>query len=630
MVVRFGKMGGGGFILPTAVVSGVIMLALLTASLQLAASSANALREQHYLQLAKEAAEAGMVWLRGCMQASQRPILNKSYPVNATSCKDPAPSASSPQYFYADTKIGMRYGATVSNPSNSADANKITSIGYVDLMRPSGGVWKTVSYANTTIVSELDLSAGGTVIFNEGYRKFVIRPDGAVWGWGDNGEGILLGAEAPRAQYVPARILTNVQKMIPSGAGTSRFVLRQDGSVWGWGESYPIIGDDRYHILGDRKEGVYPPVEIIASDTKDIFSVNGTIFALKKDNSLWAWGANEYGGVGNGKAGGSQRNPVQIMPPSPSPVIKMAGKSRVMALKSDGTLWAWGHGLSATPKKISIPAVQDMAHNYIRTLLLLRDGRVMFWEWGATSPDHINGLTNIKRVYNLFSAYYAIDSHGALFLWAEKGVTGILGDGSNRVYRHGYEHPAIAPTKIVDSGVISLRNIGSTVYTTSTESTSVTYALKSDGTLLGWGENKACELLNANRNMIILRPREIMRGVKKIDGNSSTDFTFHAAALLNNNDLVTWGAYSGDGHPQANRRGYYRCTPFRVMSNVKDVYATFGGYYAIDYNAQVWSWGMDSWSANPYRSPGAQLGRGMSARGNTPGLIRLPDWRIVY
>lgn len=498
------KWGGGGFILPTAVVSGVIMLALLTVSLQLAASSANALREQHYLQLAKEAAEAGMVWLRGCMQASQRPILNKSYPVNATSCKDPAPNASSSQYFYADTKIGMRYGATVSNPSNSADANKITSIGYVDLMRPSGGVWKTVSYANTTIVSELDLSAGGTVIFNEGYRKFVIRPDGAVWGWGDNSEGILLGTEAPRAQYVPTRILTNVQKMIPSGAGTSRFVLRQDGSVWGWGESYPIIDDDRYHILGDRKEGVYPPVEIIASDTKDIFSVNGTIFALKKDNSLWAWGANEYGGVGNGKVGGSQRNPVQIMPPSPSPVIKMAGKSRVMALKSDGTLWAWGHGLSATPKKISIPAVQDVAHNYIRTLLLLRDGRVMFWEWGATSPDHINGLTNIKRVYNLFSAYYAIDSHGALFLWAKKGATGILGDGSNRVHGHGYEHPAIAPIRIIDSGVVDFQH-----------SNRVMYALKKDGALLAWGSNDTCGLLDTDKQVVVLRPKEIMRSVKK-------------------------------------------------------------------------------------------------------------------
>lgn len=613
------KNGGGGFILPTAVVSGVILLALLTASLQLTASSANALREQHYLQLAKEAAEAGMVWLRGCMQASQRPILNKSYPVNATSCKDPAPNASSSQYFYADTKIGMRYGATVSNPSNSADANKITSIGYVDLMRPSGGVWKTVSYANTTIVSELDLSAGGTVIFNEGYRKFAIRPDGAVWGWGDNSEGLLLGTEAPRAQYVPARILTNVQKMIPSGAGTSRFVLRQDGSVWGWGESYPIIDDDRYHILGDRKEGVYPPVEIIASDTKDIFSVNGTIFALKKDNSLWAWGANEDGEVGNGKVGGSQRNPVQIMPPSPSPVIKMAGNGRVMALKSDGTIWAWGHGLSATPKKISIPAVQDVAHNYIRTLLLLRDGRVMLWEWGATSPDHINGLTNIKRVYNLFSAYYAIDSHGALFLWAQKGATGILGDGSNRAHRHGHEHPAIAPIRIIGSGVVDFQH-----------SNRVMYALKKDGALLAWGFNDTCGLLDTNKQVVVLRPKEIMRSVKKNYVGSSGLYGGRSAALLNNNDLMTWGAYPGDGGPLSNSVEHHRCTPFRVMSNVQDVFLTNTGYYAIDYNAQVWSWGMDSWSASAYRSPGAQLGRGMSARGNTPGLIRLPDWRIVY
>lgn len=643
-----------GFALPSVVVASIILLGMLALALQLSTTADGALKDQYYNQLAREAAESGMKRLRRCMKDGERPVANQNYAVNATSCKNPAPNSSLSQYLYTDGKIGVRYDTSLSSPLSGLESNKITSIGYVDVMRPSGGVWKTVRYVNVTIVSELDLSAGGIAVLSSQRQAYVVRPDGVAWGWGYNNSQ-QLGAGSGDT-YTPVRIIDNVKKIIganeqgdSAGALATKFALRKDGSVWGWGQSFynDPVQNRKYHLLGNRAHGNYPAVPIISGGVKDIFSVDSAIFAVKEDNSLWAWGRNENGMLGNGTENDAQPEPVRIMPASSSPVVKMlGGHSTMAALKADGTFWLWGmhtYYKSKVPVKLSIPPVEDVDGDNSDMTLLLRDGRVMGWRnlsnpWRTmTLPDYIGGLTNIKKIYN---PNYAIDHNGALYAW--NGL-GILGDGiDRRPGKSGYGSVLSAPVKIIDSGVVDLwrnyyyqRNTHPAI-NTHISSTSY-FALKSDGKLMGWGENQACEMLDTDRSSVVLRPKLIMNGVKKFYASKTArKNNAQFAAIMNNDDLMTWGHYPGDGSALAGQSHYFRCTPFRALGNVRDVYgigaSETGAYYAVDHNGNIWSWGNDgsvSSVAGTVNNP-SPLGRGNSAKGNVPGLIQLPDWKLLY
>lgn len=657
MIVRFGKMGGGGFILPTAVVSGVIMLALLTVSLQLAASSANALREQHYLQLAKEAAEAGMVWLRGCMQASQRPGVGLTYTPNATSCQNPAVNTSQSQYYFSDGSIGMRYEVMAINPTANIYTNRVTSTGYVDLLRPSGGAWRTISYGMTAAVSELDLLVTDFQVLNNDTVTHVIRPDGAVWYWGSS--PVTPIEQPPAYPYRgPKKILEGARRLVGCNNNSACFAIKHDGSLWVWGVAYGWSG------LGDAYT-ITTPSMVMPSGVKDLYivdhSISLRIFVVKDDNSVWAWGA----GANRGLLGyySDSRTPVQILPPSGVGIKKITGDIDVtFALMADGRLMGWGKpervgssggtGTRKTPVVVLHSGVEDVtlvnhnSPNARRTLAVMSDGRVMHWgfidrggnyfNYAASSyrqatPVYINGLSNIKRVFTGrdLRTYYAIDRSGRLFGWG-RAAFGMLGNGVND---RSDGVPISSPLLIIDGGVVDLKlnTLGEGDDPAPTGFRSAAFALKSDGTLWGWGWNDRCQQARSGSAMS-LRPVKIMDGVSKfytpeseanvyvITSSGSYAYGSNYAALKTDRSLWTWGEYVGDGE---HRRGVYKCAPYNVMNNVLKAHQRTGGsspgMEVIDSNGVLWNWG---WYG--------MIGRPDGAGAFKPGIVQLPDWRVVY
>lgn len=631
-----------GFMLPTVVVSGILLLMLLAASLQLASSSANALREQYYLQLAKDAAEAGLVWLQGCLRDYKRPQVGAVYVVNSQSCTNRAPDAARAKYLSKNGNVALRYEAVLRE--SSADAHRINSVGYVDLLRPSGDVWRTASYAHNSLLSEASLRLTKFSLRNAGLTFHFIRPDGGVWGWGYSQFGQLGGGSLNETAN-PVKVIDGVKKVINGydelGLGDHRepyslFALKHDGSVWAWGRNtYPWHPRDLEGILGDGTAVQRSsPVRVISGDVKEIFSAQLSIFALKNDNSLWGWGSNLEGKLGVGDSRLTQPSPVQIVPPGSVSVIKIiGGRWATIMLKADGTLWAWGENTyhkNSVPKQLAIPLVKDIQGDDRHIAILLRDGRVMAWRrvsesiggfGAATLPEYMPGLVDIQKVI-ADRNYYGIDSRGALFGWSiDKGFN--VGDGVDRRKGTPLHDIPVSPTRVIDSGVEEVFfQYGNDE---SGNGTYAIFALKGDGTLLGWGDNRACQLLRPDKGLIALSPLQVMSGVKKAYlGLENVRSISQFAAIKTNGDLMTWGMYPGDGDPRSTGPGYVRCEPIKVLSNVTDVYRTGLNYFALDSDTNLWSWGSEGWTGSPY------LGRGPNAKGNAPGIVKLPDWRVVY
>jgi alpha-tubulin suppressor-like RCC1 family protein len=127
-----------------------------------------------------------------------------------------------------------------------------------------------------------------------------------------------------------------VEPQISAGYAHS-IALKSDGTLWAWGYN----GDGE---LGDGSTtDRYTPVQVSGggSTWAAIAAGYAHTIALKSDGTLWAWGDNDYGQLGDG-FNTDRHTPVQVSGGGNTWVAIAAGHFHTVALKSDGTLWAWG------------------------------------------------------------------------------------------------------------------------------------------------------------------------------------------------------------------------------------------------------------------------------------------------
>ncbi|MBI5299281.1 MAG: RCC1 repeat-containing protein, partial [Deltaproteobacteria bacterium] len=180
--------------------------------------------------------------------------------------------------------------------------------------------------------------SGITAIAGGSSHSLALKSNGTVWAWGYNGSGQLGdGTTTERDTPVQVSGLSGVTA-IASGNGHG-LALKSDGTVWTWGyNTYGQLGD------GTTTER-HTPVQVLGSLSGVTaiaggFSNNHSL-ALKSDGTVWAWGANDFGQLGDGTTT-ERHTPVQVS--DLSGVTAIAGGSvHSLALKSDGTVWAWGY-----------------------------------------------------------------------------------------------------------------------------------------------------------------------------------------------------------------------------------------------------------------------------------------------
>src|SRR3989339_205764 len=167
-------------------------------------------------------------------------------------------------------------------------------------------------------------------------HSICVRGDGTIWGWGSNNGGqIGDGTATDRVSRVQITTLSGM-KAVDTGEDHT-VALKSDGTVWTWGNN----GSGQ---LGNgTTTDSFIPVRV-ASLTNVIGVAAGYRFtvALKGDGTIWAWGINNTGQLGNGTTVNSSI-PVQVTGLSTAAIAVSAGYDHVLSLKSDNTVWAWGN-----------------------------------------------------------------------------------------------------------------------------------------------------------------------------------------------------------------------------------------------------------------------------------------------
>ncbi|MBZ0220867.1 MAG: hypothetical protein K8I01_10605 [Candidatus Methylomirabilis sp.] len=329
--------------------------------------------------------------------------------------------------------------------------------------------------------------------------------------------------------------------------------------------------------------------------------------ALKLDGTVWSWGYNFNGELGNGTNADSN---IPVQASGLTGVAAIAGGNRyTIALMADGTVWAWGdnyigqlgNGTNADsniPVQVSgLTGVTAIAGGNTHTIALKSDGTV--WTWGQNGhgqlgngtnadsyiPVQVSGLTGVTAIAAGSDHTIALKSDGTVWTWGYN-FNGELGNGTNV------------------SSSIPVQVSGLTGVTAIAGGYNQTIALKSDGTLWTWGVSFYG--LGNGTDVSSSIPVQVsgLTGVAAIARGYD-----HTIALKVDGTVWSWG---GNGHGQlGNGTDVSSSIPVQV-SGFTGVTAIAAGYHhtiALKSDGTLWAWG-----ANYF----GQLGNGTDVGSNIP------------
>lgn len=313
-----------------------------------------------------------------------------------------------------------------------------------------------------------------------------IKNDGTLWVWGDNyyhqlGLGDNINYPSDRTILVQLGIATNWQTI--AGSEKHTVSLKNDGTLWTWGNNiYGQLGD------GTNVKKIIP-VQIGTAIWQKIAANISNTAAIKSDGTLWTWGDNNFGQLGDG-TNINKNIPTQIGTATWQSVA--FGSTHTLAIKTDGTLWGWGSN-----------AFGQLA---------------MGTDYGPNAPTQIGTEIWQSVTANNYHTI-AIKSDGTL--WAcGNNFNGQLGDGTT-----------------VNKNVLTQIGTATDWQSISTGNGGHSLAIKNDGTLWTWGKNQAGQLGNGAR-VDLLIPTQL---------STDTNWKFiaaggtHTLALKTGDELWGWG-----------------------------------------------------------------------------------------
>jgi alpha-tubulin suppressor-like RCC1 family protein len=357
-----------------------------------------------------------------------------------------------------------------------------------------------------------------------GYNHcLVIKPDGTLWGWGGNTSGQLGQGNTVSPQYTPVQIgVDNNWKVIAAGGATSggqgcSFGIKTNGTLWAWGlNSGGQLG------LGNTTSPISVTTQV-GADTNWQTVTAGTdhVLAIKTDGTLWAWGANNNGQLGRGDTVTPQTSPIQIGSDTWRAIA--AGSQFSLAIKTDGTLWAWGYngsgqlgrGDTVTPQLTPVQIGADT--------------------WSAVEASRYGTAT--------FSHGLGIKTDGTLWSWGNNQTYGQLGLGNTT-------SPISVTTQVITpTGTWRAIKAGGRL----------SFAIKDDGTLRSCGYNIFGSLGRSGGTTLF---RQV--GTTN-DWRSLASGLFNTISVrFNNSQYEIWGWGSGE-YGSLDSGGYYEAdTPVKL------------------------------------------------------------------
>ncbi len=329
--------------------------------------------------------------------------------------------------------------------------------------------------AGTSALSPVSLGYYASRVVAGGNYSMLVAPWGYVYAWGDNTYG-QCHLPTSTTQYATPQALGYLfpqQRALFGGIGDHTLFVLDNGQVQGWGKN--DAGQLGTGVIGSSNPTTQTPVAnwtlegMIAIDAG-----NGQSIALKADGTVWTWGSDSYGELGDDLALANKSTPVPVTGFSHAIVAIAAGSAHCLALDSNGQVWSWGNNSSGqlgdtTTLNKNTP-VQAGSGTYCRaigaggyhSLAVTYSGTVVAWGNNAygqigngsatasfSTVANVSTLTDVWQVTGGWGHSLALKADGTVASWGLDNA-GQLGDDSALVNKS-------VPVAVAGvSGVISI------------------------------------------------------------------------------------------------------------------------------------------------------------------------------
>lgn len=444
--------------------------------------------------------------------------------------------------------------------SGLSDAVAVSARNHHNLvLLANGEVWSwgyDIGDAPTKVQGLADVVA----IAAANYYNLALKKDGTVWSWG-------LGVYHPESNTIDKTLPTQIEGLSDivgiAASAASNAALKRDGSVWTWGGNSSGQLGDGTRTYDFRSQ----PTKIAIANVSRLVAGEDFLFAELTDGSVWTWGNNSVGQLGDGLPDVNVWNPgftpAYRLVPAPVDALKgykqlAAGHSHALGVAPDGGLRAWGYNDAGYPQCDDFGDVSY--ENY--TL--------------RTSPVAVKGAPKNPLVVQSGKMFNAvIDADGVLWTWG----FGPLGRDLNAWYRP-------LPKKIP--------NLKAT-HVSAGQSHSL--AISDDGAVSAWGSNG-----NGQLGVIGVTTSASPLTVDGLKATAVAACEEYSLALTAAGEVYAWGDNrSGQlGIGSATQQN----TPIRIagLSGIAAIGCGDAHSVALGQDGRVWSWGSNAYS---------QLGNGV-------------------
>ena len=244
----------------------------------------------------------------------------------------------------------------------------------------------------TTSGGGTDWAAVPTGIGGQDYLA-AIKSTGTLWTWGRGNQG-RLGSNGTGNRSSPVTVVGGITDWIMASCGYQHMAaIRSTGQLYTWGQN------NSGQLGSNNTTNRSSPVTTVGGGTNWVYcsaSVDNTA-AIKSDGTLWTWGSNALGQLGDGATGASRSSPNTISGGGTNWKAVAAGATHMAAVKTDGTLWTWGSnasgqlgtGATTTASRSSPGTTAGGGLNWVKvssgdpnTAGIKSDGTLWTWGWG--------------------------------------------------------------------------------------------------------------------------------------------------------------------------------------------------------------------------------------------------------
>jgi alpha-tubulin suppressor-like RCC1 family protein len=325
-------------------------------------------------------------------------------------------------------------------PVSAASAPTTTAIGCGPIHGMASKSNDTVSawgWSDNNQLNITQVTGKVTQLAGNMYTSLALVDNGDLW---ECGTSLDLYSPLLYNHPAPVKVLSGVKSIAPGGSDALHStVLGNDGMVYTWGYNYNgVLGNGTTTDRDGSKANQADPQPVKSDSDGETFNevqavAQGYMYtlALKRNNTVWAWGKNQLRPAQVKKADGTFLKDVKYI---------ATGNYTSYAIENNGTLWYWKNGETPAPINIGLSNIKAISCSHYTPIALTEDGKVYTWQIAADPSwqqpaTNVNGLPEVVTaiasggMFGYSDSFMILDNTGTAWAWGNN-TCGQLGDGT--------------------------------------------------------------------------------------------------------------------------------------------------------------------------------------------------------